>query len=55
MITGSTVLTQVEISSEQFPEYLGLSQQSFDLKNLTSEQESDLADGGITIDKKSLL
>lgn len=52
MITGSTVLTQVEISSEQFPEYLGLSQQSFDLKNLTSEQESDLADGGITIDKK---
>lgn len=52
MITGSTVLTQVEISSEQFLEYLGLSQQSFDLKNLTLEQESDLANGGIIIDKK---
>lgn len=52
MITGSTVLSQVEISSEQFPEYLGLSQQSFDLKNLTPEQESDLANGGITIDRK---
>ena len=54
MIKGSTELTQIEIASEQFPDFLGAptAQQAFDLKNLTTEEEDLLANGGITIDKK---
>ena len=54
MIKGSTKLTQIEIASEQFPDFLGAptAQQTFDLKNLTTEEEDLLANGGITIDKK---
>lgn len=54
MIKGSTELTQIEIASEQFPDFLGAptTQQAFDLKNLTTEEENLLANGGITIDKK---
>lgn len=57
MIKGSTKLTQIEIASEQFPDFLGAptAQQAFDLKNLTTEEEDLLANGGITIDKKKLL
>ena len=51
-ITGSSALAQVEISSEQFPAFLGTAEQTFDLKNLSEEQESTLLAGGMQIDKK---
>lgn len=51
-ITGSSALVRVEISSEQFPAFLGTAEQAFDLKNLSEEQGNALLAGGIQIDKK---
>ncbi len=52
-ITGSSALQQVLLSSEQFPEFLATSENSFDLKNLTEEQKTQLTEGGILIDENA--
>lgn len=52
MVTGSSVLKQVELSSQSFPDFLNMTESSFDLKNLTAEQITALTSGGITIDTK---
>lgn len=52
MVTGSSVLKQVGLSSQSFPEFLNMTESSFDLKNLTAEQIAALANGGITVDFK---
>lgn len=52
MVTGSSALKQVELSSQSFPDFLNMTESSFDLKNLTAEQIAALANGGITVDFK---
>lgn len=52
MVTSSSVLKQVELSSQSFPEFLNMTESSFDLKNLTAEQITALTSGGITIGTK---
>lgn len=55
MVTASSVLKQVELSSQNFPEFLNMTESLFDLKNLTAEQITALVNGGITIDTKEEL
>ncbi len=50
-VMGSSVLKQVQISSEQFPEFLNMNEQTFDLGNLADGQEEVLRNGGIHIDR----
>jgi hypothetical protein len=50
-VMGSSVLKQVQISSEQFPEFLNMNEQTFDLCNLADGQEEVLRNGGIQIDR----
>lgn len=51
-VAGSSVLQQVQLVSDKFPEFLGANESSYDLVNLTDAQKTTLSEGGILVNTK---